>query len=112
MERHLVTLQLAAAVVAVEAGPAPVVVGVVGVGRQLQQDLAVPARPAGTDGEIHRAGGLPLAPMGEGAAAVGGGQGHLVIAAAPIGADGKGVGNGPIAALGRSLFRNIIGRPL
>ena len=109
VEGDAMPLQAAAAVIAVEAVAAPVVVGVVGIGRQLQEDARV-GRASGTDDEEAPALGGAPSPAHELAALVPGAQRELVVAAAPEGRHLQRVGNRPAAAIGGGVFRHRMGR--
>ena len=60
IERHAVTLKTIAVMVRIQAVAAPVGIGVVGVGGELQQDGRAFAGPGGSDNEKQRAGGFTV----------------------------------------------------
>ena len=93
------TLDSGAAVVGVEAEAAPVVVGVVGVGRELNERLRIRAGGRGPyDEEAGRLDVAP-APLHVLAAAILGLERHLVVAALPILRHWHGEQGGPAAAV-------------
>ena len=100
VERRAVPLHAVDPMVAVDAEAAPVVVGGIAVGGELEQDLARGSggRGAHDEGEDALGGALPA--VREGAAAVLDRQRDLVEAAAPALRHGEAVGRGPAAAVG------------
>ena len=78
-------LEIGPAVVGVEAAPAPVVVGVVGVRAELEQDRRILAGLGRADDEEEVDLGGPPVPADELAAVVGHAQPDVVVARAPVG---------------------------
>ncbi len=108
-EGDAMPLQAAAAVVGVEAVPAPVVVGVVGIRGQLEEDAGVGGARASDDEEAPALGGAPP-PAHELAPLVLGAQRELVVAAAPVVGYFQLTGDRPAAAMGRGVFRDRMAR--
>ena len=98
VKRDAAALDLVAAVVSVEAEPAPVVVSVVGVGGELQENgCGIFGVERFAQDEVAGAGRLRSA------------EGDLVVAAFPISRDGDGDGGGPAAAVGGGIIGDGVG---
>ena len=85
LEGDAVALQVSPPVVGVEAATAPVVVGVVGVGRELEQNFGVLSRLSGTQDEEGFGLGSAAVADDELAAPIDDAEDHLVIARSPVG---------------------------
>ncbi len=97
-------LQLGSSVIGVKTRATPVVVGIVGVGRELEEDRTLLSRGGRTNHKEELCGRAPLIAVYEGAAVVLGRKRDFVVPGSPGFRDDKGVTYGPVASVARSVF--------
>ena len=97
-------LELGTAVVGVEAGSTPIVVGVVGVGGELEKDPGGFPRRMGSDHKKHSTGGGSFVSLNEGAAPILDLKRDLVVTRAPVVGDLELMAGRPLTPMTRGVL--------
>jgi hypothetical protein len=108
MEGYPVSLKLCPAMEAIETGPAPVVVGVVGIYGKLKENLRILPRVGCPEDEVATTFGGPAVAMNEFASPVLRPKQNLVVTAFPVRGYGHLEPHGPFASMGGGILGNRV----